>query len=62
MADTAEIREALLSLPYGNGSRYFEREGYFSNVAKLPPSSITSLGQSRLPADAVVLDVGADLT
>ena len=62
MADTAELREALLSLPYGNGSRYFEREGYFTNVAKFAPEFDYVVGQLRLPADAVVLDVGADLT
>jgi SAM-dependent methyltransferase len=62
MADTAEVRQALLSLPYGNGSRYFEREGYFSNVAKFAPEFDYVVGQLRLPADAVVLDVGADLT
>lgn len=62
MSDTGELREALLSLPYGNTSRYFRSDTYFTNVAKFAAEFDYVVGQLRLPDDALVLDLGADLT
>jgi len=62
LADGGELREALLSLPYGNESWRFRREGYFTNVRKFAPEFDYVVRQLNLPVGASVLDVGADLT
>ena len=62
MADTGELRDALRSLPYDNGSRYFDRENYFTSVAKFAAEFDYLVGQLRLAPDAFILDLGADLT
>jgi SAM-dependent methyltransferase len=62
MADRGELRDALCSLPYGNGSRYFDRENYFTSVSKFAAEFDYLVGQLRLAPGAFVLDLGADLT
>jgi SAM-dependent methyltransferase len=62
MADRGELREALRSLPYSNGSRYFARDNYFTSVSKFAPEFDYLVGQLELPSGAFVLDLGADLT
>lgn len=62
MADTGELREALRSLPYDNGSRYFARENYFTSVAKFAAEFDYLVGQLRLAPESFILDLGADLT
>jgi SAM-dependent methyltransferase len=62
MGDAGELRQAMLSLPYGARSRYFEHEGYFVNVRKFASEFDFIMSHLPLPPGAFVLDVGADLT
>lgn len=62
MADRGELRDALCSLPYANGSRYFARDNYFTSVAKFAAEFDYLVTQLRPGGEALVLDLGADLT
>lgn len=62
MADQGGLRDALCSLPYGNGSCHFFGDTYFTSVAKFAPEFDYLVGQLRLGDEALVLDLGADLT
>ena len=56
------LRDAILALPHGDGSRYYSEPGYFANVRASVPAfeflvdSLPCAGGERL------LDLGADLT
>ncbi|MCB0346688.1 MAG: methyltransferase domain-containing protein [Bdellovibrionales bacterium] len=57
-----QLREAILSLPYGNASKYFHEEGYFKNGASHAPAVDYLLSKLRIAAGIRLLDLGADLT
>jgi 2-polyprenyl-3-methyl-5-hydroxy-6-metoxy-1,4-benzoquinol methylase len=54
------LRDAYLSLPYGNGSSRFREVGYFANVSRFAPEFDFVL--SQLPSGGRLLDLGADGT
>ena len=56
------LRDAILALPYGDGSRYYREPGYFSNVAGSVPAFEFLLRHLDARPGERLLDVGADLT
>ena len=56
------LRNAILALPYGDGSRYYREPGYFSNVAASAPAFDFVLRHLNVSPGERLLDVGADLT
>jgi SAM-dependent methyltransferase len=56
------LRDAILALPYGDGSRYYREPGYFSNVALSAPAFDFVVRHLNVSAGERLLDVGADLT
>ena len=62
VASTGELRDALLSLPYGNGSSYFQKPGYFVNVQGFARTFDFIAGRLGGPPGGRLLDIGADLT
>jgi SAM-dependent methyltransferase len=56
------LKEAILALPYGDGSRYYAEPGYFANVRSTVPAFDFLAAQLDLRAGERLLDLGADLT
>jgi SAM-dependent methyltransferase len=56
------LRAAILALPYGDGSRYYEEPGYFSNVRRSSPAFDFLVRHLEPRAGEQLLDLGADLT
>ena len=56
------LKEAILSLPYGDNSRYYSELGYFANVRAAVPAFEFLVGNLNLHAGERLLDLGADLT
>src|SRR5262245_16893135 len=54
------LGRAYLSLPYGDGSSFFDRPGYFQSVRRFAEEFDFIL--RRLPRSGLLLDVGADGT
>jgi len=61
-AATGALKDAILALPYGNGSRYYREPGYFSNVAAFAPVFDYVVSELGCAAGGRILDIGADLT
>jgi SAM-dependent methyltransferase len=57
-----ELRDALLALPYGNSSRYFQQPGYFSNVRASVAGFDFLVDHLDLRPGLRLLDLGADAT
>jgi SAM-dependent methyltransferase len=57
-----DLRDALLALPHGNSSRYFQQPGYFANV-RSSASGFDFLVDALDPRPGLrLLDLGADMT
>ena len=56
------LKEAILALPYGNGSRYYAEPGYFRNVRSSAAAFDFLLEHLELRSAERLLDLGADLT
>jgi len=56
------LKDAILALPYGNGSRYYSEPGYFANVRATVPAFDFLVRHLHLRAGERLLDLGADLT
>jgi 2-polyprenyl-3-methyl-5-hydroxy-6-metoxy-1,4-benzoquinol methylase len=56
------LKDAILALPYGNGSRYYAEPGYFANVQATVPAFDFLVRHLDLRAGERLLDLGADLT
>jgi 2-polyprenyl-3-methyl-5-hydroxy-6-metoxy-1,4-benzoquinol methylase len=56
------LKDAILALPYGNGSRYYAEAGYFANVRATVPAFEFLVRHLDLRAGERLLDLGADLT
>lgn len=56
------LKDAILALPYGNGSRYYAEPGYFANVQATVPAFDFLVRYLDLRAGERLLDLGADLT
>lgn len=56
------LKDAILALPYGNGSRYYAEPGYFANVRATVPAFDFLVRHLDLRAGERLLDLGADLT
>jgi ubiquinone/menaquinone biosynthesis C-methylase UbiE len=59
---TGPLRDALLALPFGNGSRYYDEPGYFANVRRSGRGFEFVVSHLGLRPGARLLDVGADVT
>jgi SAM-dependent methyltransferase len=59
---TGPLREALLSLPGGNGSRYYAEPGYFMNVKSSERGFDFVRDRLKAEPGQRLLDVGADFT
>ncbi|MCX6538883.1 MAG: class I SAM-dependent methyltransferase [Acidobacteria bacterium] len=59
---TGALKDAILALPYGNGSRYYQEPGYFSNVAACAPAFDYIVSNLGCTSGGRILDIGADLT
>jgi SAM-dependent methyltransferase len=59
---TGPLREALLALPFGDASAFFEEEGYFRNVKSGAGSFAFILDHVSLKPGSLHLDLGADCT
>jgi SAM-dependent methyltransferase len=59
---TGDLRDALLSLPYGDGSRYYGEPGYFANVRASTPGFDFLVEHLDLTPGRRLLDLGADMT
>lgn len=59
---TGELREALLALPHGNGSRYYTQPGYFANVLASAPGFDFLVEHLDLTPGRRLLELGADNT
>lgn len=57
-----DLRDALLALPHGNASRYYEEPGYFANVRASAPIFDFLATHLDLQPGHRLLDLGADLT
>lgn len=57
-----ELKEAILSLPFGNNSNLFDEEGYFRNVKSSSRSFNFLVEHLVLTNKTILLDLGADLT
>jgi len=57
-----EIKDAILALPYGNGSKYYEEPGYFANVRASARAFDFVVDRLDGRAGGMLLDLGADLT
>lgn len=62
LADRGPLRQAFVSLPYGDGTSTFERYEYFRNVRRFAPVFDYVVDRLGVPSGGRVLDVGADLT
>jgi SAM-dependent methyltransferase len=56
------LKDAILALPYGDGSRYYGEAGYFNNVRRSSPAFDFLVRSLEASAGERLLDVGADLT
>ena len=56
------LKDAILALPYGNGSHYYAEAGYFSNVRAATPAFDFLVEHLDLRRGERLLDLGADLT
>jgi 2-polyprenyl-3-methyl-5-hydroxy-6-metoxy-1,4-benzoquinol methylase len=56
------LKDAILALPYGNGSRYYSEPGYFSNVRAAAPAFDFLVAHLALRPGERLVDLGADLT
>ena len=56
------LRDAILALPHGDGSRYYQEPGYFSNVRRSGPAFDFLVRHLDPRPGERLLDVGADLT
>ncbi len=56
------LKEALLALPFGDGSRYYEEPGYFLNVRTSVEAFSFVLRHLQSAPGERLLDLGADLT
>lgn len=56
------LRDAILALPHGDDSRYYQETGYFSNVLRSGPAFDFLVRQLDPRPGERLLDVGADLT
>ena len=61
-ADRGAIRDAFVSLPYGNGSPVFDTFEYLGNVRRFAPVFDYVVDRLGVPPGGRILDVGADLT
>lgn len=59
---TGELKDALLALPYGNGSRYYAEPGYFANVRASTAGFDFLVEHLDLRPGRRLLDLGADMT
>ena len=57
-----ELRDALLALPHGNSSRYFQQPGYFANVRASAAGFDFLVDHLDLRPGQRLLDLGADMT
>lgn len=57
-----ELRDALLALPYGNASRYYQQPGYFANVRASAAGFDFLVEHLDLRAGRRLLELGADMT
>ena len=57
-----ELRDALLALPHGNASRYFQQPGYFANVRASSAGFDFLVDRLPLRPGLRLLDLGADAT
>ena len=56
------LKDAILALPYGDGSRYYAEPGYFSNVRATAPAFDFLVRHLDLRPGQRLVDLGADLT
>ncbi len=56
------LKEALLALPFGDGSRYYEGPGYFANVRSSVGGFTFVLQNLGIAPGERLLDLGADMT
>lgn len=56
------LKDAVLALPAGDGSRYYQEPGYFCNVRSSVPAFSFVLENLHVAAGERLLDLGADLT
>jgi SAM-dependent methyltransferase len=56
------LAEAMLALPYGDGSRYYDEPGYFANVRSSAAGFTFVLQNIGARPGERLLDLGADLT
>lgn len=59
---TGDLRDALLALPYGNGSRYYAEPGYFANVRASTAGFDFLVDHLDLAPGRRLLELGADMT
>jgi SAM-dependent methyltransferase len=59
---TGPLKDALLALPYGDGSRYYSEPGYFANVLASTQGFDFLAEHLDLTPGHRLLDLGADLT
>lgn len=57
-----DLRDALLALPHGNGSRYYETPGYFANVRASAAGFDFLADHLDLAPGKRLLELGADMT